>query len=97
MAALVAIISGGSKRKKKKGQVRSRRGGAAAAGSLPESTTLNQVNSITNGISQRKSRTRRREDAAGGEERWASDENQTWLQPFTSRVLLPSAIFPQLN
>lgn len=48
-----------------------------AAGSLPESTTLKQVNSITNRISQRKSRTRRREDAAGGEERWASDENQT--------------------
>lgn len=77
MAGPVAIVSGGCKRKKRRGQVWSRRGGAAAAGSLPESTTLNRVNTITSRISQRKSRTRRREDAAGGEGRWASDENQT--------------------
>lgn len=80
MAGLVAIIRGGYERGKKK-EKRKYGGGEAALrrpGPLPESTTLNRVNSITNRISRRKSRTRRRDDAAGGEGRWASDENQTF-------------------
>lgn len=75
-------LEGAVKERKRKGkygggEAERRRGGAVAAGSLPESTTLKQVNSITNRSSQRKSRTRHGEDAAGGEGRWASDENQT--------------------
>lgn len=81
MAGLVAIIRGGCKRGKKgkkvKANMEEERRSCGGAGSLPESTTLNQVNSITNRISRRKSRAKRRYDAAGGEGRWASDENQT--------------------
>lgn len=75
MAGLVAIIKGGCKKTEK--QVWRKRAGAAEARSLPSSTMLDQVNSITSKISWRKSRTRRRKDAAGEEGRWASDENQT--------------------
>lgn len=95
MTEPVAIIRGqrgqACKRKARRG-----RGSTASPGSLPVSAALNRVNSITNRISWRKSRTGRREDAAGGEDggsgEGVSDENQTFGHRCLKNFVLSSSL-----
>lgn len=91
----VAIIRG-QRGQACKRKARRRRGGAASPGSLPVSAALNRVNSITNRIPWRKSRTGRREDAAGGEDGGSGegvpDENQTFGHRCLKNFFLSSSL-----